>query len=174
MDEESRIVVLVDEDHQDCLELKDRKDRMEQAAAAAGLMTKSAAAGGRFVVLNRIVVEELEAWFIGDPAALADAFPGVSRQLGSKVAYRKPEAIAGGTWEALERVLQRAGYYAGGISKIEVARCMANQMDPDRNTSPSFSSICTRIGGSLAAGGLAVCEMSELNPRRLPPITPRF
>ena len=54
-----RIVVLVDEDRQDCDELK---ARLERAAGDAGLITKSIAADQKsFQVLNRIVVEELEA-----------------------------------------------------------------------------------------------------------------
>jgi len=130
-----RIVVLLDEDREDCHALK---RKMEAAARAAGLTTKSASRGSRFVVLNRIVVEELEAWYFGDPDALVAAFPGVSATIGSKAAFRDPDAIDGGTWEALERVLQRAGYYRSGIAKIEVARTMAEHLDPSRNSSASF------------------------------------
>ena len=135
MPEDWKIVVLIDEDRANGRELK---ARMEAASAAAGFSTKTAATGGKFVVLNRIAVEELEAWFFGDAVALATAFPGVSPTLGAKAAYRSPDAITGGTWEALERVLQRAGYYGGGLPKIEVAREMAMHMEVGRNTSPSF------------------------------------
>ena len=130
-----KIVVLIDEDRADCLNLK---RQMETAAANAGLITRSAAKGGPFTVLNRIAVEELEAWFFGDVEALATAFPGVFPNLGAKANYRNPDAIGGGTWEALERVLQRAGHFGGGLSKIEVAREMAHHMDFARNTSTSF------------------------------------
>lgn len=135
MPEDWKIVVLIDEDRANGRELK---ARMEAASAAAGFSTKTAATGGKFVVLNRIAVEELEAWFFGDAVALATAFPGVSPTLGAEAAYRSPDAITGGTWEALERVLQRAGYYGGGLPKIEVAREMAMHMEVGRNTSPSF------------------------------------
>ena len=138
-----KIVVLIDEDRANCRELK---ARMEGAAAASGFSTKTAARGGKFVVLNRIAVEELEAWFFGDVVALATAFPGVSPTLGAKAAYRNPDAITGGTWEALERVLQRAGYYGGGLPKIEVARAMAIHMEVSRNTSPSFQTFVQGIG----------------------------
>ncbi len=137
-----RIVVLIDQDRANCLELK---MRMEAAALAAGLITKTAARGRRFVILNRIAVEELEAWFFGDPVALAAAFPKVSPALGAKAAYRNPDAIAGGTWEALRRVLQRAGYYAGGLPKIEVAREMVKHMEVSRNTSASFQTFVRGI-----------------------------
>lgn len=137
-----RIVVLIDEDRACCRELK---GRMEKAAAAAGFLTKTAAAGGNFALLNRIAVEELEAWLFGDAAALAAAFPGVSPTLGAKARYRNPDAIDGGTWEALERVLQRAGYYGGGLPKIEVAREVAGHMEVSRNTSPSFQAFVQGI-----------------------------
>lgn len=130
-----RIVVLVDEDRQDCRKLK---SKLEAAAAAAGLLTKTKAGKASFVVLNRIAVEELEAWFLGDVEALRAAYPGVSPSLGSRENFRDPDAVAGGTWEALERVLQRAGHFPAGLGKIEVARSMARYMDPERNRSRSF------------------------------------
>lgn len=138
-----RIVVLVDEDREDCRALK---AQMEAAACAAGFSTKShPAAGGVFSVLNRISIEELEAWFFGDITALATAYPGVSPHLGSRAAYRDPDAIAGGTWEALERELRRVGYYGGGLPKIEVARNLAAHMQPARNTSASFRCFCAGL-----------------------------
>lgn len=130
-----RIVVIVDEDRQDCVALK---ARLEAAAASAGFPTKSNPLLNHFVVLNRIAVEELEAWFFGDIVALAGAFPRVSPTLGQQAAFRDPDGIEGGTWEVLERVLQRAGYFGGGLPKIEVAREVARHMDPTRNTSRSF------------------------------------
>lgn len=138
-----RIVVLLDEDREDCHGLK---VRMEDAARAAGFPTKSRPdAGGRFIVLNRISVEELEAWFFGDITALVAAYPGVSPHLGNRAAYRDPDAIAGGTWEAIERELQRVGYYAGGLPKIELARTIAAHMDPARNSSDSFRNFCSGL-----------------------------
>lgn len=133
--EDWRIVVLVDEDREDCRALK---RRLETAAAEVGFSTKARRAEGRFVVLNRIAIEELEAWFFGDVAALVQAYPGISPHLASRAAYRDSDAIAGGTWEALERELQRAGYFGGGLAKIELARQMATHMDPARNRSKSF------------------------------------
>lgn len=137
-----RIVVLLDEDREDCIDLK---ARMEAAAHAVGFSTKSKPSlQGRFSILNRISVEELEAWFFGDIPALVSAYPRVSQHIGNRAAYRDPDAIEGGTWEALERELQRAGYYGGGLPKIEVARNLAVHMDPARNLSVSFR--CFRAG----------------------------
>lgn len=131
-----RIVVLVDEDRQDCQELK---TKLEETARAAGLMTWSMVrVGERFQILNRLAIEELEAWFFGDPDALVAAYPRVPANLGRQAKYRNPDEIAGGTWEALERVLQRAGYYPGGLPKVDTARQIAMHMLPDRNKSRSF------------------------------------
>ena len=130
-----RVIVLVDEDRGDCRRLK---DCLEQAARRAGLVTRSAARGGSFQVLTRIAVEELEAWFFGDVAAISQAFPRVPQSLGQQRGFRDPDAIRGGTWEALERVLQDAGYYPAGIAKREAAQRISQYMDPDCNRSRSF------------------------------------
>jgi len=47
----------------------------------------------------------------------------------------------GGTWETFERILKRAGYFQTGLRKIEVARAIAEHMDPSRNASPSFQAV---------------------------------
>jgi len=131
-----RIVVLIDEDRQDCKKLK---KNLEHVARNAGLLTKSRAkTGSKFQVLNRIAVEELEAWFFGDIQALVKSYPRVSPTLHQKRGYRNSDAIAGGTWEALERVLQRAGYFKGGLAKIEAARQISANMKPASNRSRSF------------------------------------
>ena len=130
-----RIVVLVDEDREDCRGLK---AALEASAAAAGLLTKTSAGGQRFTVLNRIAVEELEAWFLGDVEALRAAYPGVPANLGAQAKFRDADAVTGGTWEALERVLQRAGHFPGGIGKIDLARTMARHLTPEANRSRSF------------------------------------
>lgn len=138
-----RIVVLVDEDRQDCMMLK---SKLENAASEANLITKSAAFDRQqFQVLNRIIIEELEAWFFGDVEALVKAYPRVPATLAEKREYRDSDAINGGTWEVLERVLQRAGYYPGGLPKIEVARNISQHMDPNRNRSKSFNHFVTGL-----------------------------
>ena len=77
--EDIRILVLVDRDDDDCLVLK---RRLAAAATRVGLSTRSRPDDdGRFRVVNRVVVEELESWFLGDPAAVRAAFPA-GRQAG--------------------------------------------------------------------------------------------
>jgi hypothetical protein len=129
-----RIVVVVDRDDDDCEALK---QRLEGAVAQAGLTSRARAKVG-YVVATRIAIEELEAWFFGDWRAVCAAYPRAPRTVASKVAYRAPDDIQGGTWEALERVLQQAGYFSSGLRKIEAARAIAEHMVPARNTSPSF------------------------------------
>lgn len=130
------VVVLVDRDDDDCRMLK---ASIEEAAREAGMATKSGTRPGeRFQVLIRLAIEELESWFFGDVEAIVAAYPGVSPNLANKAKYRDPDAISGGTWEALERELQKAGYFKGGLAKIEVARQISAQMDPVRNRSRSF------------------------------------
>lgn len=126
------IVVLVDLDADDCHELKARLDVI---AADAGLVPKGRAMNGRFQVLNRIAIEELEAWFFGDVDALCAAYPQVPETLAEKAPYRDPDAIRGGTSEVLARVL---GYSRRTYRKIEVARAISRHMNPERNRSHSF------------------------------------
>lgn len=130
-----RLIVLVDRDGQDCRHLK---DELEAAARDAGLKTRSAGGWERCQVLNRIAVEELEAWFFGDPQALRQSFPGLQSGWEERAAYRDPDAIRGGTFEALQRLLQSRGYYREGVPKIRLAREVARHMDPQRNRSRSF------------------------------------
>ena len=130
------IVVLIDGDREDCLTLK---EKLEKIALEAGFITKSAAGINQsFQVLNRLAIEELESWFFGDVQALVTAYPGVTPNLGSQAKYRDPDAITGGTWEALERVLQAAGYHKGGLQKLPAARDISIHMNPEVNRSKSF------------------------------------
>lgn len=136
--EHYRLIVIIDRDEADC---HNRKGELEVIAQTAGLPTKSAPDPyGKFQVINRIAIEELEAWFFGDVPALSAAYPGVPSSLGSNRAFRQPDAIKGGTAERLHGVLQSAGHYTGipKLPKREVARAIAEQMEPSRNTSPSF------------------------------------
>ncbi|MEW6277071.1 MAG: DUF4276 family protein [Candidatus Eremiobacterota bacterium] len=138
-----RIVVLVDEDRDDCQALK---QRLEDMAAQAGLLTLRASSNrAQFQVINRLAIEELEAWFFGDIEALLKAYPRLPKNLAQRKTYRDPDAILGGTWEALERVLKKAGYYPGGMPKVEVARKVSSYMDPNRNRSRSFAHFCDAL-----------------------------
>jgi hypothetical protein len=146
------ILVLVDRDDDDCVRLK---TQLEQTAHNAGLLTKTkAGAGQRFKVTNRIVIEELEAWYFGDWEAVRTAYPKVAGTIPDKAGYRDPDAIRGGTWEALERIMKRAGYFSTGLRKTECARQIARYMDIQKNHSHSFRMFCTAVN-ALVAGNPA-------------------
>jgi len=130
-----RIVVIIDRDDDHCRQLK---RRLEHAAWDAGLKTPTHGGTGKAQVVNRLAIEELEAWFFGDWHAVRLAYPAVNENIPSKAGYRDPDAIKGGTWEALERILKRSGYFATGLRKIEAARTIARHMDPQENRSTSF------------------------------------
>ena len=128
-----RIVVLVDRDRDDCRTLK---GELEDAARDAGLRTT--AGDEPWQVANRIVIEELEAWYFGDWQAVRRAYPRVPLRVPRRRRYRDPDGIAG-TWEAFERILRRHGYFRGGLRKTEAARAVAEHMAPEGNRSKSFS-----------------------------------
>jgi len=133
--EEYRIVVLVDRDGENCDVLR---QRLEVMVRDAGLRSRSKAGGQSYQVVNRIAIEELEAWYFGDWDAVRAVYPKVPQSIPNQTKYRDPDAITGGTWEAFEQVLKRAGYFQTGLRKIEVARAVAEHWQPQANRSHSF------------------------------------
>ncbi len=143
--EQLKLAVLVDRDDDDCHELK---RRLEDMARAAGLATKSVPdANGDFVVLNRLAIEELEAWFIGDDDAVRAAFPRVP-PFRNKAKFRDPDTVQG-TWEAFHQRLKRSGVYPDHYPKIEAASLIAVHMDVARSRSTSFRVFCSGMEALL-------------------------
>ncbi len=130
-----RLFVVVDRDDDDCRALK---ERLEAVAERAGLVTRSRAGAAPWQLVNRIAIEELESWYFGDWEAVKAGYPRVSAHVPQRQGLRDPDAIAGGTWEAFERVMQRHGYFKAGLAKIEAARSIAARIVPERNRSASF------------------------------------
>jgi len=133
--ESSRIVVVIDRDSDDCGVLK---QSLEKEAHAAGLRSRSSSTDAPWQVVNRLAIEELESWYFGEWSGVREAYPKVPLSIPKQAAYRCPDAIAGGTWEAFERILRRAGYFSGGLRKLECARAVGSRIDPAISTSPSF------------------------------------
>jgi hypothetical protein len=127
-----RVIILLDRDDDDCVELK---KKLETFCTSALLRTRSQQYPD-YQVINRIACEELEAWFFGDIGAIVQAYPGVDRYLAKQAPFRDPDAISGGTWEQLERIL--APYHPGGLEKIRAATEISRHMNPDINRSKSF------------------------------------
>lgn len=136
--EDWRVLVIVDRDDEDCQALK---AKMDDIGTRAGLLTRTqAATEGQpaWQLANRIAIEELEAWYFGDWPAVQAVHPKLPDGIPKSRGYRDPDAIAGGTWEAFERVLQRHGYAKAGLAKIQTARAIGGHIDPGRSRSPSF------------------------------------
>lgn len=132
------IVVLIDGDYADC---KVVKSNLEDIAINSGFITKTnAPLDERFHVMNRLAIQELEAWYFGDTRAMRSAYPRLPLSLGNRASYRTPDMISGGTAKALERVLKQYGYHRSGLAKIKAARDISEYMNPDHNGSVSFKS----------------------------------
>ena len=135
MPPQCRIVIVVDRDNDDCLELK---SRLEEICRRAGLRSRRAQGNPDWQVVTRIAIEELEAWYFGNWSAVRAAYPRISPNTPRQAAYRNPDAISGGTWEAFERILQKSGYFGQGMAKLKVATDIGREFDPTTSTSSSF------------------------------------
>lgn len=153
-----RLFVMVDQDEGDCRKLK---TQLEKAAYESGLVTRTRAAGLPWQVVNRIVIEELEAWYFGGWEAVRAAYPRLKPDTIRRARYRDPDGIQG-TWEAFEQELKRRGYFKDGLRKIEAARAIATHFDPDRNRSPSFrvflEAVYEAVGRPLSGGPAVSCR----------------
>jgi hypothetical protein len=120
-----RFVVVRDNDGGDCRVLKQR-------------LTALCTEGGRNDALVRIACQELEAWYLGEPDALAEAFENDAlRCLGSKAIYRDPDAVVRPSGE-LGRLIPE-------FQKVSGARRMARCLSRERNRSRSFQTLIAGI-----------------------------
>ena len=139
----SAVVVVVDLDDRDCMAFK------------RDLVAVLQACDPRPNTLFRIAMEESEAWFLGDRAAVKAAYPCARNS--ALDAYRQDSIC--GTWEVLadavheggRAALAAEGWPTPGMAKCEWARAIAPHVDPDRNLSPSFRAF--RDGVRRLAGG---------------------
>lgn len=144
---DTRIVIVVDRDGDDCEGLK---RKLEEICDRVGLRTRRGVGHCDWQVATRIAIEELEAWYFGDWHAVHAAYPRVSPNVPKQARYRKPDAIQGGTWEAFERILQKSGYFSGGLAKMQAAAAIGERIDPARNRSPSFKAFRDAIAEAAA------------------------
>lgn len=99
----------------------------------------------------RIAIEELEAWYFGDHAALTEAYPHADVTV--VAAYVQDSQC--GTWEMLADAIYPGGHAAlkakGSIQCLEQKRLWAKDMCPrmdiENNRSPSFISFRDAILG---------------------------
>ena len=114
-----RFVILRDNDGGDCYALKEQ-------------LRELCRRGEREDTLIRIVCQELEAWYLGEPDAMADAFGDERlRNIGRQAAYRNPDARPKPSldMEKLNREFQ----------KLSSARRMAQHLTRENNRSHSFA-----------------------------------
>ncbi|MDO7848443.1 DUF4276 family protein [Hymenobacter sp. M29] len=129
-----RIVVLLDGDGI-CAR---RKADLEARAKAAGLITKAMAAPGQvFHVLNRIAVQELEAWWLGDRQAIMAAYEGVKPHHFKGIKERETDVPLKPS-EVLWAVLKQGRHFLAGKQKTRWATDISQHIEPARNNSPSF------------------------------------
>lgn len=111
-------VVVHDNDRKDCRELKKR-------------LRARCREGRREDTLIRIACQELEAWYLGDLPALAEAYDEPSlRNLAGKRKFRDPDEIQHPSREIKQNIRS--------FQKISGARLMAQHMNPRENRSTSF------------------------------------
>ena len=120
-----RFAVVRDNDGGDC---HARKQALRELCQAAH----------RDDVLIRIVCQELEAWYLGEPDALADAFGDEAlRNLQQKAKFRDCDAVQR-PHEEIERLVPE-------FQKVSGARRMAQHLTRERNQSPSFRMFVTGV-----------------------------
>ena len=114
-----RFVIVRDNDNADCYALK---GRLRQACRE----------GRRDDVVIRIVCQELEAWYLGDPEALAEAFRDDRlRRIKNRALYRNPDTRPKPSQD-IEKLVPE-------YQKIAGARRMAEHMTRKGNRSHSFT-----------------------------------
>ncbi|MFZ2633721.1 MAG: DUF4276 family protein [Desulfosalsimonadaceae bacterium] len=124
------VVVVLDTDKRDCV------------AFLAELKAAADACNPVPDTLFRLAIEEIEAWYFGDQAALLAAYPRAKLDVLKKYV----QDATCGTWELLADAVQvggsaaikKAGWPLPGQVKHEWAKRIGPLMDPDRNISPSF------------------------------------
>ncbi len=127
---EAVVLVIVDLDDRDCIQFKEEM---------LGILT---ACNPRPTAFFRIAIEELEAWYFGDHAALKQAYP---RAKDTVIGGYGQDSICG-TWEKLADAvypggslkLKALGYPVIGAAKCEWAERISAHMNLDANISKSF------------------------------------
>ena len=131
-----RFVVVRDNDGADC---RARKEALRGLCEAAR----------RPDTLIRLACQELEAWYLGEPEALADAFGDQSlRNLGQKKGLRDPDTVPR-PHDVLERFVPE-------FQKVSGARRMAQHLTREHNRSTSFQIFLA--GVEAVAGALATAQ----------------
>ncbi len=124
------LVILHDQDSNDCMELK---RELQQLCSPC-----------QHDPLIRIVCQELEAWYFGDLDAVQQAFPGFSAaKYKNRSRFRRPDSIVKPGKE-LEKIIPN-------FNKSSAAKEVPKHMNIDKNTSTSFKHLVTGLRNFVAA-----------------------
>lgn len=128
------ILIVIDQDREDCLQLKSRLQLMCQQSRLSEHTSV------------RIAVCMLEAWFLGDARALETAFPRLTRnKIGTKAIYRQPDQRpnpADDLDEEFRRSGIEEGYLKGAHSRL-ISKYMS--LKPTENRSHSFNALLQKL-----------------------------
>jgi hypothetical protein len=126
-----RFVVVRDNDGRDCKSVRQT-------------LVSLCEEGRRADSLVRVACQELEAWYLGDPEALAVAFgDGRLRNIGGRERFRDPDAVVNPSRAVMELVPE--------FQKISGARQLAMHLTRERNTSRSFQAFVAGVERLAAA-----------------------
>jgi hypothetical protein len=130
-----RFVVLRDNDGADCKTLKSR-------------LVSLCVASGHPETLVRIACQELEAWYLGEPAAMAAAFGNKKlRRIGGEARFRDSDQVVRPS-AAIEELVP-------GFQKVSGARRMARELSRKGNKSRSFQAFLKGLDKAAATLGAA-------------------
>jgi hypothetical protein len=124
------VVVVVDSDRKSC------QDFLHELRTVAN-------ESGCLAIMFRIAIEEIEAWYLGDQAALKMAY--AKAKLGALAKYNQDSVC--GTWEFLAdlvypggiQAVSKQGWPLPGTLKHEWAERIGAHMNVEQNNSPSFN-----------------------------------
>ncbi|MBT9583169.1 DUF4276 family protein [bacterium] len=139
------VVVVLDSDRKDC------------ASFLAELKAMAASCQSPPNTIFRLAIEEMEAWYFGDPEALLVGYPRARQEVLAR--YIQDSVCA--TWEMLAdavypggvAAVKKVGWPLPGQLKHEWAEKIGPWMDPERNQSPSFAKLRDGLRSLLGAAG---------------------
>lgn len=130
--------------------LVDLDDRVDGVAFKNELVALLNYCDKKPLSLFRIAIEELEAWYLGDPTALKLAYPDIKQDILD--GYVQDSQV--GTWETLAEIVHSGGLNALTVKgkrsplvlqeKVNWAKNICPHLDVEQNQSPSFR--CFRDG----------------------------
>lgn len=127
---ETRFVILIDQDSNDCILLKDR-------------LLKLCQEGGRENCLVRIVCHELESWFLGDLEAVGQAYNlNTLARRQREVKFRQPDRLS--------NPAQVLKLLVPAYQKVSGARAVSKHLKLSENESHSFAVFLTGLQKVIA------------------------